>query len=236
MEKIMVDKVLIIHWKKLVERRKYIENVFSECVWIDSLDRDIIDDDLINNYYDYDNPELWYHRTKGLYKDFINFRNLKKSEICNSISHILALDYIIENEINLSLILEDDVRLFENFYLAFNDNLNRTPKDFDLIFIGSGHYKELLDNQGCENDKSPIKLVSHDIYEKIRNPKTRTVDAYIIKNSAAKKLRKIIDKISLPYDFDLSYFIKMLNLKVYWWDPGLVYQGSMGGNYNSSIR
>lgn len=233
-----VDKVFIIHYKKLIERREYIETVlnWNNVFFIDDYDRDTVSNELINKFYDFDNEKLWTDRVINLYKDNIPFRNLKMSEICNSLSHIKVLDLIIESKVGLSLILEDDVLFKNEFFRDFDINLENTPKDFDLVFMGSSFTKEILDNVGCESNRPPISLIKENVYEKNRNPKTRTVDAYLITYESALKIRSIIDKISLPYDFDLAYFIKELDLKVYWWEPGLVYQGSMTGQYKSSIR
>jgi hypothetical protein len=106
-----------------------------------------------------------------------------------------------------------------------------------MIFLGTSFSTSILDSVGFDNDKPPI-IINNDtlVYEKVRNPKTRTVDAYILKKSTCEKLKNIINEISLPYDFDLAFFIKELNLKVYWWEPGLIYQGSQNGQYRSSIR
>lgn len=231
-----VDKIFVVHWKKLAERKNYIDNylIDEDIIWLDMYDRDTISDDTVSELFTYDNEELWYNRVNGLYKNVPTFRNLKMSEICNSLSHIKALDYIIENNIETSLILEDDVIFIDDFKFKFNDKIKKTP-DFDVIFLGNSFSIDILDNVGCEYS-SPAKLVNDGVYEKIRNPKTRTVDSYVIKYNSAKRIRRIIDRISLPYDFDLAYFIKELDLKVYWWSPGLVTQGSMSGKYSSSIR
>jgi GR25 family glycosyltransferase involved in LPS biosynthesis len=231
-----IENIFIVHWKKLLERRKYLQRELPEdIIWMDMYDRNAISDETISSVFTYDDEELWYNRLDGLYKDVPIFRNLKLSEICNSLSHIDILDHIIENNINMSLILEDDVILCNNFMVNVDENLKNTPSDFDIIFLGSSYSITILDSVGCDNKES-AKMVRNNIYEKIRNPKTRTVDSYIVKYDTAKKLRNIIDRISLPYDFDLAYFIKELELKTYWWDPGLVTQGSMTGRYSSSIR
>lgn len=233
--KINVDKIFIVHWKELIDRRNYLEGVLPEdkTIWVDMYDRRIITENDILRYYSFNDKDTWYGRQNGLYKNILEFRKLRISEVCNSLSHIYCLDYIIDNNINLSLIIEDDV-IFKPNFNKFNDLLKNTP-DFDLIFIGSSFSIQTLDNVGCENTE-PAKLISPGIYEKVRNPKTRTVDSYIINFESAKKIRNIIDKISLPYDFDLAFFIKNLNLKVYWWEPGIISQGSQIGKYKSSIR
>ena len=157
------------------------------------------------------------------------------SEICNSFSHLKAIEKIVENNYNTSLILEDDVIFNQNFE-NFDYLLNKTPKDFDIIFLGSSFSVYLLDVHVPYDNSHPIKINGDMVYEKVNHPKTRTVDAYILSLNAAKKLKNTISDFSHAFDFDLAYFIKQLDLKVYWWEPGLVCQGSQLGQYKSSIR
>lgn len=234
----MLSNIFVVHWKKLTERKEYLENQLSkyDINWLDFYDRDTLTQEEIDNIYD-DSSETWNQRVIGLYNNPPTFRKLSKSEICNSMSHIYVLNNMIQNNFEYALVLEDDVILKDNFFPFFDHYFNLTPKDFDIIFLGSAFSVDILDSVGCENDKPKIKVQNGiNVYEKFRNPKTRCVDAYILTKSAAEKLYSFIDKISLPYDFDLAYFIKELDLKVYWWEPGLVQQGSQTGSYRSSLR
>jgi len=233
-----IDDIYIVHWKELKDRRKYLESKFqnNNVCWIDFYDRKTITNEDINKIYKKD-EKLWNNRVEKLYNNPPEYRELRISEVCNSLSHIYAIDDIISRDIEYGLILEDDVILKHNFFESFDNFFYDTPSDFDIIFLGSSYSTKILDGVGLELNKPEIVL-SDDIfvYEKFRNPKTRTVDAYILKKSTCVKLKNIINEISLPYDFDLAYFIKELDLKVYWWEPGLVFQGSQSGYYSSSIR
>lgn len=234
----MIDNIYIIHWKELKERKKYLESQlfnYNVC-WIDFFDRNTIKSEDIDKIYS-NNEKLWNDRVKYIYNPNPPYRDLRISEICNSMSHIYVLDDIIDKNYEYGIVLEDDVIFKSNFFTQFDDYFDKTPKDFDIVFLGSSFSPQVLDNVGFETDKSQIQLNSDMcVYEKFRNPKTRCVDAYILKKSACEKLKTIINEIVLPYDFDLAYFIKELDLKVYWWEPGLVFQGSQAGYYSSSIR
>ena len=230
----MIDKVFIIHWKELVERKNYIISNLGNVEFIEEFDRNTIDKDLISKWYKVD-PEKWNNRCLGIYKEIPEFRELRVSEICNSFSHLKAIEKIVENNYNTSLILEDDVIFNQNFQ-NFDYLLNKTPKDFDIIFLGSSFSVYLLDVHVPYDNSHPIKINGDMVYEKVNHPKTRTVDAYILSLNDAKKLKNTISDFSHAFDFDLAYFIKQLDLKVYWWEPGLVCQGSQLGQYKSSIR
>jgi len=234
----MINDIFIVHWKELKERKKYLEEKFYDynVTWVDFYDRNTIKDEEINKIYKKD-ESLWNSRVVDLYNDPPTYRELRLSEVCNSLSHIYVLKHIIDNNIEYGLVLEDDVILKDDFFSKFNFYFEDTPEDFDIIFLGSAFSIQILDNVGVESDKPSIKPESGVfVYEKFRNPKTRCVDAYIFKKSTCEKLKSIINEISLPYDFDLAYFIKELDLKVYWWEPGIVSQGSQSGQYSSSIR
>jgi len=234
----MINDIFIVHWKELKERKKYLEEKFYDynVIWVDFYDRNTIKDEEINKIYKKD-ESLWNSRVVDLYNDPPTYRELRLSEVCNSLSHIYVLKHIIDNNIEYGLVLEDDVILKDDFFSKFNFYFEDTPEDFDIIFLGSAFSIQILDNVGVESDKPSIKPESGVfVYEKFRNPKTRCVDAYIFKKSTCEKLKSIINEISLPYDFDLAYFIKELDLKVYWWEPGIVSQGSQSGQYSSSIR
>ncbi len=233
-----VKNIYIVHWKELIDRRNYLHEKLKDynVFWIDFFDRNTISVDHIDSIYKKD-KNTWNNRVINLYNDPPTYRDLRLSEICNSLSHIYALDHMIENNIDYGLVLEDDVILKNNFFQDFDRYYNQTPDDFDMIFLGTSFSTSILDSVGCENDKPPISIKNDTVvYEKFRNPKTRTVDAYILKKSTCEKLKTLINEISLPYDFDLAYFIKELDLKVYWWEPGLIFQGSQTGYYSSSIR
>jgi len=231
-----IKDIFIVHWNELKDRRKYLEEQFPNAYWIDFYDRNTVPDELVQKIYKKD-KNIWDNRVINLYNEPPIYRDLRISEVCNSLSHIYALHYMINYDIEFGLVLEDDVILKNDFFIKFDEYFDQTPKDFDLIFLGSSFSPQILDSVGCDNNKPAIKIQNDVfVYEKFRNPKTRCVDAYILKNSACKKLKKITNEISLPYDFDLAYFIKELDLKVYWWEPGLVFQGSQAGYYGSSIR
>jgi GR25 family glycosyltransferase involved in LPS biosynthesis len=157
-------------------------------------------------------------------KSGLPFRELKKSEISLAYKHMRVYEDISSNEYETALVLEDDVILEDDFVPKFNDYLSRTPDDWDFIFIGSGC------NLHVKNTE-PGKVA----YIK-SNPATKCTDSYCIRGMAASLLLRNIIHFSLPIDFELNYWIEKLKLKVYWWEPPLVKQGSQVGLYGSSIQ
>ena len=222
--------IYIIHYKKLLERKDYLDNVLSsyhkEPIYIDEYDRDtLIIDDIKYN------PNLWNIRTDGLYNSEITYRDLKKSEICNSLSHLKALKKISESNYKFEMVLEDDVILPNDYLEKFVDLLAKIPYDADFVFFGSSYSIDILDQANL----SKSFKINDNVYKK-EPGKTRTVDAYLVSPKAAKKIINEITEICLPFDFELNYFFKKLNMNVYWYDPGFISQGSQTGQYKSSIR
>jgi GR25 family glycosyltransferase involved in LPS biosynthesis len=97
-------KTYIIHYKKLTERREYLESVLPDVHFIDEFDR--------NNYQSdikYQNG-LWQERVKWSRTPAYNpqFNKLKHSEICNALSHLKAMQLLLESSDRYALVLEDD--------------------------------------------------------------------------------------------------------------------------------
>lgn len=225
---------IIIHWKELKERKEYLEIILSNhsVKWIDYYDRKNISEYNIESIYK-KNVKLWFSRISDIYPFRYDYINLKDSEICNSLSHIDAIKHISEN-LEYGIIIEDDVIFRDDFEKQIEENFKNTPDDYDLIFMGNSYSLKMLDNVGKYPAES--KHIIGNIYEKISHPKTRCVDGYVIKKEAATKIYNYLKEIVLPFDHELNCIIKELDLKVYWWDPGIVDQGSKNGRYRSSIR
>jgi len=225
-------ELYIIHYNKLHDRKKYLDLELSkynfDVTYIDEFDRDNID---LNNLSIKYNKNLWIERTSNLYSFNVDYRELNIGEICNSLSHLKALTKISESNSEYAVILEDDAILQNDFENKITHLLSSVPMDFDFIFFGSSYDIDKLDIATLSKS---IKVNSN-IY--IKEPGTsRTVDGYIVSKKCSEKILNEILEISLPFDFELNYFFRKLNTIVYWYEPGLIYQGSQSGNYSSSIR
>jgi len=222
-------KIFIVHYKKLTDRKKYLELALDEYNYefVENFDRESIDEfDTMYNK----NSKLWNDRVYGNYEN-CNYRDLRDSEVCNSLSHIEAMRKIVNDKLDYGIILEDDVIIGDDFKTKIDYIISNVPDDFDFVFFGNSYSMEALDN--ATSDKS-INVIGN-IWKK-KYGITRTVDAYIVSNKAATLLVDNIKEIVLPFDFELTYFFRDLEMDIYWYDPGFVRQGSMSGIYRSSIR
>lgn len=221
-----IDKVFVCHYSKLVERKKNIidhlgkNNIFFEFVENEPSNEDY------KKYFSF-SIEEWYKKHVCLnYNNFHEPRMLKTSEASLAFKHLNIYKNICDNSYKQSIVFEDDVLLENNFCENFNYCLSRTPDDWDMIFIGNG-----CDLRIPFQDLQKGKIAYHK-----QHPASKCTDSYVIKLDAAKKILNSINNINLPIDFELNYQMYINNLKVYWWEPPLVKQGSQQGLYESEIQ
>lgn len=201
-------KVFILHYSKLVDRKKHI---------LDQLNKlDILDYEFIEKY---DKDEITSKESS------IFDINYKKSTMSLCLKHFYVFKEIAE-KYDSALIFEDDVILSHNFTDMFNKYIAQLPQDYDMLFIGDGCYLHIENNRIIPNQY---------IYEK---SSTRCADSYIVSKKCALKICKYIQhlnyKIFLPADHFLNLAIIENNLKVYWAEPTIVTQGTQNGLFNST--
>jgi len=221
-----IEKIFITHYSPLVDRKKRLETILSQFENESIFIEDEPSSKDINNFFSLTKNE-WIKKTEKInYGSKIEYKILTKTEISIAFKHLKAFECIVKNKIKKSLILEDDVILINNFEKNFNNSLEKTPNDWQFIFIGSGCDLKIPTNQLIKN-----KIA----YEK-KTPATRCCDSYIITYDAAKQMYDCLNKkITLPIDFELNYHIDNCVLKTYWWHPNVVVQGSQCGFFKSEV-
>jgi hypothetical protein len=119
---------------------------------------------------------------------------------------------------------DDDAILCDDFENKFYKYLNNTPDDWDVIYFGSG--ANLKPNNINLNQTAYLK--SH--------PASRCLDSILIKNKVAKDLANSWFPFNLISDWEIGYHHYRCGHKVYWWEPGLVVQGSENGLFTSAVK
>ncbi len=210
-----IDKIWIIHYTKLLERKKHIAEVLeklditNEIIWVDVYDKEKLD----NSMYE-------------------NSNDMNTSEISCTSKHIYVYKKILETEedVNSSgnhLVLEDDIILAPNFIELFNETMANKPDNWSMIFLGSG----------CEMRVHKDKLKQDQLlYEE---EKTKCSDSYVINKDFISKFKdKIFKKFKKPIGWHLNNIKKehKNDISYYWLEPPIVKQGSQSGNFNSSIQ
>jgi GR25 family glycosyltransferase involved in LPS biosynthesis len=219
-----VKKTYILHFSPLVERKQRLVGVLRQ--------------EKINGYWIEKEPttkeiSLLYSEQENQWEAKINKmkifspkRKLNYAEISLNYKHIKAYEDIVKNNLDTALILEDDVILEDNFSEKFNKQLEMTPPDWDVIFIGSGCNLKIPSEQIKKGTTAYLK----------EHPASKCSDSYIIKKSSAEKFLNNIIPFTFPTDFELNYQMLIHNMKVYWWEPSITKQGSETGLFKTSLR
>lgn len=122
-----------------------------------------------------------------------------------------------------AMILEDDAIFEPDNMDKFVQNFHTIPDDWEFCFFGTGCWLTIEGNGFVKNTK---------------RMKSKCTDSMVIKPETAKKIYEDMkeDKAHLPIDWDLNYRFIKLNTIVYWYEPGIVVQGSQNGTYASEIQ
>ena len=211
-------KIFVIHYKKLIDRKKHIINQFEKY-----------------NITDYEFIEI--DRDELQEYDLSVFEHLTNFYMAIGLSHMYAYKQI-KNNYDEAIIIEDDIILCNDFINIFNNYISQLPKDYDMLFFGNGCNLHIQANNLIPNKN---------IYEKGLYPTnwggdgcSRCIDSYVVSKKCAIKLCEYIDnikyKINLPADWWLNIAARDNNLKVYWAEPTIASQGSENGMFEKSYE
>jgi GR25 family glycosyltransferase involved in LPS biosynthesis len=210
-------KVFVIHYKKLVERKKFILEQFNK-----------------NNITDYEFVEI--DRDELQNQDLSIFKpKYSNWQIAILLSHFYAYKEIAEKYEN-ALILEDDVILCNNFMKNLTKYMEELPNDYDMLFLGNGCKFHIPSNQLIKGKY---------IYKKCNEPTewggngaTRCTDSYVVNKKCALNICQYIKplkyEISSAIDWWLNDTIRKNNFIIYWAEPTIVTQGTQNNLFKTS--
>jgi len=209
------SKIFIIHYKKMVDRKNYLNNFFKNIkvspVWIEDGQREDLTEEVIKDYYEF-NPNIYN-------------RQLSLGEIGCAIGHYQGIKEVVEKNIPYALFFEDDVIFNDTFKEDFNSKVKNIPQDFDLVSLGD-----------CCN----IGVYGEDVgggFHRILPPRGRCGYAHILSLKACKKLLENLP-FQYPIDWHIGHIVCNLDDKftTYWMHPPLAFEGSKTGDYHSGLR
>ena len=235
--KINTDKIFIIHYTPLTTRKEFmdtqIEHFDNEFIYVDKFDKEDMTAEIISQFHRKDEKE---HNKKVAPLWDVNihsYRDLTSAEISCASKHFEAIRRIGAECENHGLILEDDAVVRPNFRSAFNHSLPQTPEDWDVILLGTGCGEWFI--QHHIQGRTPVYSDGKSSIFKMPHPATNCAEGYLVKKEAAKKIYSSAIPFDLAGDWELAYQFYKLDLKVYWWVPPLLEQGSKNGQYESSL-
>lgn len=237
MNKINVDKIFIPHYTKLNGRRRILEpqlkNIHNNIEWYCEHDKEVVAENIEKYYAPLE--EEWKKRFPAeIYGTSGGFRKLSMGEISLATKHMKIMEKIVSENIDLAMVLEDDVIIKEKEFLKFNELLEKTPKDFDLVYFCLNFPYNVFRQKTFKGKGQPR---GHNVL-KAYPPNSRTTDGYIITKEAAKKYIDNVKSIILPFDFEMNYYNWKLELNVYHWWPGICKQGTFfdKNKYKTSLK
>ncbi len=226
-----LDKIYIIHYAPLEERREYLERRLKE-LGIEKYSEWIVsekDEDITSGHMNLvDSSERAINeRIKVLGS---KLPPIGKIDVIMMIQHLLILRKIAKTKgKKVSVIFEDDVLLSDDFPNRLDFAIKKlNDVEWDVCYTDKGSL--FVDPKVKNNYNEKIVL-----YEP-PNRGANTTGSYLITAKSAKKLLKIMKKISIGPDMELSYIQKKNKLKVFWTVPFLTYQGSIEEIYQSNVR
>lgn len=225
-----VEKVYIAHYTKLIERKQRLDGYLREndikAEYIYQFDKDVLTEEIIKEYYL--NDENAYNQTivKAYKEKAVSYRQLNLAEISLTIKHCYMMEKISQECNEYALVLEDDVIFKDNFTNLFNQYLEKTPKDWDVIFLGNC----------CNLRICRDKIIEGQIAYLKEHPASKCTDSFLIKKDLAKKLSKTMKPFRTICDWEYSYQFLLHDAKVYWWEPPLISQGSETGLFKTTLR
>jgi GR25 family glycosyltransferase involved in LPS biosynthesis len=218
-----LDKIYVIHYTKLVDRKKYLIDKFKkinfDVEWITHFDRENVTQKQLDEFYKFD----------PLYKDIhINsvtgeppIRHLRLPEICCLMSHYYCIEEQVKNNYEYILILEDDVVFENDAFIKVNNILNSLPEDCDICYLGNGC--------GLKPDNIVDGKTFYDTTFGVK-----AADSMILNLKSANYLLNKKTQIHRPIDYHINTFRD--DLKIYWIEPSIFTQGSQIGLYKTAVQ
>lgn len=187
------------HYQKLTERREYVNKVVSKhnisLHWVLDFDKESLNKEELSKIY----PYLFSNK---------NGRNLSLAEISLVLKHKYVFDDVVKNDYKNVVVFEDDIILVDDFSTKLNEYMNQLPEDYDILWIGT-----------CCDLHVPQTNPNINVYPCQHG--SRCTHAYVISNSACKKLNDIFHGIYQPIDWFFNSSIRNLNMNNFWAEPEL---------------
>lgn len=217
----LLKRVYVMHYSKLVDRRVSLESQLGKMLldkfvpieWVDEFDREKITKEQIVKYYNY-NPRVM-------------ARVMTLPEIANGIAHTTIMERIQERN-EISLILEDDTMFKEGFIHHLRYVLENLPPDWEMICLGGPTQPNIMPARSMPNS-CDMKFTCNEItLFKPSSPGPCTASCLLVSKKGADKIlgSDLFIPMSAPIDEAIWQAAKVHDLKMYWAQPWLSYEGS----------
>lgn len=196
-------KCFVINLKRAVERKQYISNQLQQF----SQDFEFVEG---VDWKDIDPSSR--SLTASHIKIKNSYRTLTLGQMGCNLSHRKVLEWLVESSERMIAVLEDDVRLSNDFPNVL-DVIETTTQPFDIVFLGSRFTEKGLVNLVPLNDKFNFSL---------SRAREKGGWGYVITKEAAKKFLSILPEVTGPID-DALHAYYLHGLKTYTLNPQIVF-------------
>lgn len=208
----MINKTYLLNHPDFVERREKITNRLKA----ENIDYGMVDI-YPPNEIDYEGMTMNFSQFQpliieqvGRYSYYNYPKKISPGSLSLVLKHIHCWKDQLKNNYDISMIIEDDCDIVENFQQLTNQcSLEMIDLDLDLVMLG-----------GFSDFVSPNfsygKLIHFHPLQK-----TRCTHAYLISKNAAKIMIDGFGNINNPIDIKMNEVIQINKLKVGWLEPGL---------------
>lgn len=233
--------IFIIHYKKLTERKNYLNSAleaegFTDIHWFENIDRNTMTEEQLAQYqFDYDR---WY-KLNATWKQYDSTpRLLTKPEIACATTHISIYKYIVDHDIPIALIFEDDAQLLPNFKQNLQTVIDELPSNFDACYINDAF------GWTINNFKGPTVGYLGSLNDNVKDDNrhvykmncSKCANAFLLSQKGAKLLYSNIIPFCLPIDWMHNPIYLTNNANVYWAEPPLTIEGSKTQSGASSVE
>jgi GR25 family glycosyltransferase involved in LPS biosynthesis len=204
----VVEKVYVIHCRRLAARREYLQPILRDLGW---------DARWIDTYDPGDIPR----------RHLLGFRwgapMLTVAEISVYLKHLEVFRRIRESGAPFGFVIEDDTVFPAGDPAALARCWSALPAPFDLIFFGASC------GFGESSGEGEPKFT--------RQLSTRSLSGYLITASACHQLLAELEDrpICEPIDLAVNRTIRARRLDVWWSEPPLLLNGSETGTFEHSL-
>jgi len=128
--------------------------------------------------------------------------------------------YILNNNIDKALILEDDIILNQNLEKFLNSRFDNIPSDWDIVLLGGGNTK-----------KEYLTVINNDVL-KFKGLWFNGAYSYLINKQGIKKILKYLEdnKIEGPLDCFIANCSLLCHLNIYKFTNNLFRHNELGSN------
>lgn len=218
----------VVHYKGNVQRRSIMEAIFKKekmdnVTWILDWDKEEVSYEMYVKNFQADHLE--YQKRGQDPNEFYPHYPLQPAMVSLSLKQKEAFRRIGYGSSEVGMMFEDDAIVCDNFKETLHIYMNSLPADWDVAFIGQGAGKRIPKD----------KLQEGVFWYKKDHPADRCADSIIFKKEAAKKVYDHMNhhKICFNADPELGFWMKVLQMNVYWLEPPIVAQGSQNGLFET---